>query len=137
MERQGAGLGAARTPPRSGLIEAFEFLRDHRFNAISRFAAIGKDGKPQDDGLRRNQFGGTFGGPIVKDKLFFFVAYQGTRLRQRPSSNIEYVPTAAMMVGDFTAFASPACNAGRQVALRARGQRAAFTIRGAFQQQTG
>ena len=57
---------------------AFEFLRDHRFNATSPFAAIGPDGKQQDDGLKRNQFGGTLGGPIVRDKLFFFGAYQGT-----------------------------------------------------------
>ncbi|PYR81067.1 MAG: hypothetical protein DMF87_06670 [Acidobacteria bacterium] len=60
---------------------AFEFLRDHRFNAISPFAAKDPDGKPQDDGLKRSQFGGTLGGPIVKDKLFFFGAYQGTVLR--------------------------------------------------------
>jgi len=98
---------------------AFEFLREHRFNAISPFAAKGPDGTPQDDGLKRSQFGGTLGGPIVKDKLFFFAGYQGTVLRQRPSSNIEFVPTAAMLAGDFTAFASPACNAGRQVTLRA------------------
>jgi hypothetical protein len=97
----------------------FEFLRDHRFNSISPFALVGPDGKQLDDGLKRNQFGGTFGGPIVKDKLFFFGAYQGTVLRQRPTANIEYVPTAAMLAGDFTDFTSPACNGGRQVTLRA------------------
>src|SRR5215510_11956565 len=97
----------------------FEFLRHHRFNAISPFAAVGPDGKQLDDGLKRSQFGGTLGGPIVKDKLFFFGAYQQTVLRQRPTSNIQFVPTAAMLAGDFTQFASPACNGGRQVTLRA------------------
>jgi hypothetical protein len=97
----------------------FEFLRDHRFNATSPFASIGPDGKRMDDGLKRNQFGGTFGGPIVRDKLFFFGAYQATVLRQRPTSNIAWVPTASMLAGDFTDFTSPACNAGRQVSLRA------------------
>src|SRR6185503_5503413 len=45
--------------------------------------------------------------------------YQGTSTRQRPTSNIQYVPTAAMLAGDFTQFASPACNGGRQITLRA------------------
>ena len=98
---------------------AFEFLRHHRFNATSPFARVGPDGKRVDDGLKRNQFGGTLGGSIVKDTLFFFGAYQGTAVRQRPASNISYVPTAEMLAGDFTAFTSPACNGGRQVALRA------------------
>ena len=97
----------------------FEFLRHHRFNAKSPFAGLGPDGKRLDDGLKRNQFGGTLGGPIFKDKLFFFGGYQATVLRQRPASNIAYVPTAAMLAGDFTAFTSPQCNGGRQVALRA------------------
>jgi hypothetical protein len=55
----------------------FEFLRDRRFNAPEHFAAIGPDGKQKDDGLRRNQFGGTLGGPIVHDKLFFFCRLPG------------------------------------------------------------
>jgi len=96
----------------------FEFLRDHRFNAINPFALVRPDGKLQDDGLVRNQFGGTFGGPIVRNRLFFFGAYQGTAVRQTPAANIAWVPSVAMLSGDFTAFASPACNGGRQIALR-------------------
>ncbi len=98
---------------------AFEFLRDSRFNATDPFAAVGTDGKRVSDGLNRNQFGGTIGGPIVRDKLFFFGAYQGTKIHQVPASFISWVPTDAMLAGDFTAYASPACNAGRQIALRA------------------
>ena len=97
----------------------FEFLRHHRFNSTSPFALIGPDGKRADDGLKRNQFGGTLGGPIVTDKLFFFGGYQGTAVRVRPSDNIAYVPTAAMLAGDFTAVASPQCNGGRQITLSA------------------
>src|SRR4029077_15650782 len=85
------------------------FLRDKRFNATSPFAAIGPDGKRFDDGLKRNQFGGTAGGPIVHDRLFYFAGYQGTRTRQTPPDLISFVPTAAMLAGDFTTFASPAC----------------------------
>jgi hypothetical protein len=98
---------------------AFEFLRHHSLNSRSPFASIGPDGKRLDDGLKRNQFGGTVGGPITTDKLFFFGAYQGTPTRVRPTDLIAFVPTAAMLAGDFTTFASPACNAGRQLTLRA------------------
>ena len=94
----------------------FEFLRDRRFNAPSILPRSAPTASGVDDGLRRNQFGGTLGGPIVRDKLFFFGAYQGTILRQVPTGNIAYVPTAQMLAGDFTTFASPAC-AGRQVNL--------------------
>jgi hypothetical protein len=53
----------------------------------------------------------------MHDRMFFFGAYQGTRTRVNPPDQIAYVPTAAMLAGDFTAFASPACNAGRQINL--------------------
>ena len=59
------------------------------------------------------------GGPIVRDRLFVFGGYQGTKTRVSPTDNLAWVPTAAMLAGDFTAFASPACNSGRQIALRA------------------
>jgi hypothetical protein len=96
----------------------FEFNRDKRFNAKDPFARV-INGKRQDDGLQRNQYGGTIGGPIAKDKLFFFGAYQGTNVKQTSQGNIAFVPTDAMLRGDFTAFASAACNGGTPVALRA------------------
>jgi hypothetical protein len=97
----------------------FEFLRDKKFNATAVFAPVGADGKRLDDGLKRNQFGGTLGGPIVIDRLFFFGAYQGTVLRTTPADALTKIPTPAMLAGDFSAFASAACNRGRALALRA------------------
>src|ERR1044071_7116327 len=66
--------------------DAFEFVRNHRFNATSPFAPISRTtGKRADDGLVRNQFGGVLGGPVVRDRMFFFGAYQGTRATQTPA----------------------------------------------------
>ena len=90
----------------------FEFVRNYKFNARNFFAT-------SRDNLKRNQFGGTLGGPILKNKLFFFGAYQGTKTRTTGGGNTAYVPTPAMMAGDWTTFASPACNAGRQINLTA------------------
>src|SRR4029077_19994473 len=69
----------------------FEFNRDRRFNAKDPFARV-VNGKRQDDGLQRNQYGGTAGGPIAKDKRFFFGAYQGTNVKQTTQGNISFVP---------------------------------------------
>src|ERR1700730_12458864 len=45
--------------------------------------------------LKRNRFGGTIGGPIKKDQLFFFGAYQATLVRSAPAGRVSFVPTAA------------------------------------------
>jgi hypothetical protein len=85
---------------------AFEFLRDDSMNARDPFAAIGADGKRRSDGLNRNQFGGSWGGPVARDRLFYFGAYQRTRVRRIPTSSFQFVPTAAMLAGDFTSYAA-------------------------------
>ena len=74
----------------------FEFLRNNDLNAKNWFTG-------QLDTLKRNQFGGYVGGPILKDKLFFFANYQGTRSVANGASNSTYTPTAAMLNGDFSA----------------------------------
>src|ERR1700704_6121833 len=80
----------------------FEFVRNGNFNARNFFAA-------RQDTLRRNQFGGTIGGPIKKDKIFGFSVYQGTRERTAPPELIAFVPTQASLAGDFRTLASAAC----------------------------
>lgn len=90
----------------------FNFLRNYRFNARNALATTR-------DSLERNQFGGTIGGPLVKNKAFFFAGYQGRIENTNPPTVIRWVPTAEMLAGDFTTFASPQCNGGRQVSLRA------------------
>jgi carboxypeptidase family protein/TonB-dependent receptor-like protein len=92
--------------------DLFEFVRNGKFNARNAFAT-------KRDTIKRNQFGGTAGGAIMKNKLFFFGGYQGTTVRQDPADTVTFVPTAAMLAGDFTAFAAPSCNAGRTTTLRA------------------
>jgi len=78
----------------------FEFLRNGAMNARNFFA-------PTQDTLKRNQFGGTIGGPIKKDELFFFGTYQGTRIRSAPQGVITFVPTAAERNGDFSTTTTP------------------------------
>lgn len=102
---------------RSGSL--FEFVRDDALNATNAFAPVGSNGKRRSDGLHRNQFGGTLGGPVVRDKLLFFASYQGTRIDVTPTTAFAFVPTPAMLAGDFSAITSPECNSGRQLTLRA------------------
>ena len=88
--------------------DAFEFLRNGDLNARNFFAA-------KRDTLKRNQFGGTVGGPIKKNKLFFFAGYQGTITRQDPTDQTTFVPTAQMLQGNFGPWET-ACNGNKTLA---------------------
>ncbi|SPE40366.1 conserved exported hypothetical protein [Candidatus Sulfopaludibacter sp. SbA3] len=79
--------------------DLFYFLRNGDLNARPKGVT---NLQPVRDSLKRNQFGGTAGGRIIKDKLFFFGGYQGTRQRSDPAQNTAYTPTAAALTGDFS-----------------------------------
>jgi hypothetical protein len=74
---------------------AFEFIRNNYMNATNFFAT-------SKDTLHQNQFGGTFGGKIIRDKLFAFAGYQRTIAKQATSNVSMYIPTAANMAGDWS-----------------------------------
>ena len=74
---------------------AFEFLRNNYINARNFFSAV-------PDSLHQNQFGGTFGGPIRRDKLFAFAGYQRLQASQSSSPTAVRLPTAANLLGDFS-----------------------------------
>ena len=75
---------------------AYEFLRNNFFDARNFFDPAGQPAPP----FRENQFGGAVGGPIVEDKTFFFVNYDGQRIR-KSLTRIFSVPTAAERAGNF------------------------------------
>ncbi len=74
----------------------FEYWRDSSLNANNWNSALATPP------LRRNQFGGTLGGAIIKNKTFFFVSYQGLRQLSSFFFTGATVPTAAERTGDFT-----------------------------------
>ena len=74
---------------------AFEFLRNEKLDARSFF-------DPSRGVFKRNQFGGAGGGPILKNRLFFFSDYQGTRERRGVSSGEVFVPSLIEKSGDFS-----------------------------------
>jgi hypothetical protein len=89
--------------------DVFEFIRNADLNARPKGTVISQ---PLRDTLKRNQFGGTAGGRIIKDKLFFFGGYQGTRQRSDPANSTSYVPTAATLKGDFSVVDASKANGG-------------------------
>lgn len=83
--------------------DLFEFLRNNYFDARNPYT---EPAGTQQQPLRFNQFGGSLGGPIKKDKLFFFFTYQGQR-QVIGSGFLTSVPTAAERAGDLTALGGP------------------------------
>ena len=96
--RRGGGVFNAIT--RSGTNgwhgSLFEFVRNSAFNATNFFTP------GIEDGLKRHQFGGTIGGPIFRDKTFFFASYQRTTFRRLSVNQTAIVPTAEQRTGDFS-----------------------------------
>jgi hypothetical protein len=74
--------------------DIYEYFRNTVLNAQGFFNTV----KPQEN---QNQFGGTFGGPILKDRTFFFVSYEGRRVRQGISGQTVLVPTPQERSGVF------------------------------------
>ena len=97
-----AGGGVINTITKSGTNNyhgsLFEYLRNDKFQAGNFFANMEGRQKPA---LRANQFGGTFGGPIKKNKLFYFGSFEGLRQRS-PAVNVISVPTSLQKAGDFS-----------------------------------
>ncbi len=111
---QDAGVGRASGASVSGVTKSgtnafhgdlFYFGRHHRLNAKKADAAVNPlTGERKSDGLKRNQPGFAFGGPIARNRLFFFTGYQSTVLDQTLPDVLSIVPTQAILNGDWTAF---------------------------------
>lgn len=94
------GGGVIQVTTRSGTNNfhgtRFEFFRNGKLHANSFFNSGNR--KPP---YRQNQYGATFGGPIKKDRTFFFGSWQGTKIRERLTL-LNVIPTPAMIGGEFT-----------------------------------
>lgn len=83
----------------------FEFIRNNIIDATNFFSAT-------KDSLHQNEYGGTLGGKIIRDKLFFFGGYQHLKADQSQSLSQAYIPTPANLSGDFSGTDGTTCVAG-------------------------
>jgi len=84
--------------------DLFDFFRNYELNARPKglVTPAGSVSQPARDSLKRNQFGGTVGGRIKRDKLFFFAGYQQTVQRSNPGTTTAHTPTALTIAGNFS-----------------------------------
>src|SRR5215813_1331827 len=99
--RNGGGIVSVVTKSGSNEFHgtAYDYVRNDALNANSFFNNA--NGLPKDV-LKRNQFGGTIGGPIIKNKVFFFSGWQSQRLSQLRTTNKLQIFTPAELNGDFS-----------------------------------
>jgi hypothetical protein len=90
--------------------DAWEFFRNDKLNANQWENKLDPTDVLAKPTVRWNMFGGTLGGPIIKDKLFFFIDYQGQRFDHPASSNFITVFTNAERAGNFSQIATPLIN---------------------------
>jgi hypothetical protein len=83
---------------------AFEFIRNNYVDATNFFST-------SKDTLHQNQYGGTFGGKILRDRLFAFAGYQHLHSTESQAATQAHVPTAANLLGDFSVTDGPLCQA--------------------------
>jgi len=102
--RSGGAVVNASTKSGSNAIHgsAWEFLRNDLVDARGFFESPNSPKAP----YKQNQFGGTLGGPIIKEKAFFFLDYEGTRIHQA-QTDIVTVPTAEEQTGNFSDILGP------------------------------
>ena len=85
---------------------AFEFIRNNYLDGTNFFSTCTpvapKTTCTAKDTLHQNQYGGTFGGPIRRDKIFAFAGYQRSKADQTQASTQAHVPTAANLLGDYS-----------------------------------
>ncbi len=103
---QGMAGGAAVTViTKSGTNQfkgsAFEFYNSDKLNATPYFFGNDPNGKPPKLPITRNIYGGTVGGPIQRNRLFFFASFEGYK-QDLQFFNNRSVPTAALRAGDFS-----------------------------------
>ena len=123
---EAAGLGAQDGMHTGGMVNvvtrsgtnkyhgsAFEFIRNNYIDATNFFSSCTPVAPATTcsakDTLHQNQFGGTFGGPILRDKLFAFAAYQRAVAKQSQAATKAQVPTAANLAGDWSVSDGPNC----------------------------
>ncbi|MGO8788681.1 MAG: TonB-dependent receptor [Terriglobia bacterium] len=89
--------------------DLWEFVRNDIFDARNTFFVTPKGSNLKKNVLKRNQFGGTLGGPIRKDKTFFFADFEETMIRQAEVFD-DIVPSQAMRQGDFSSLSTQLLN---------------------------
>src|SRR5262249_40924682 len=88
---------------------AFAYYQDSSLNSVSRFAPKDASGKPIKPDVTGKSFGGSLGGPIIKDRTFFFLSYEGVR-RPNEQTLSQLVPPDVFRRGDLPSIAPPLIN---------------------------